>query len=68
MEHEHTLPHRRHELIVKIEPVDGRFEASIEEPAVEIPHFVMSGPPREYEEVVEEVVEALRAHLLRPAK
>jgi hypothetical protein len=68
MEHEHTLPHRRHELIVKIEPTDGRFEASIEEPGAKVPHFVMSGPPKEYGEVVEEIVDALREHLLSPGE
>ncbi len=68
MEHEHTLPHRRHELIVKITPVDGRFEASIEEPGVAAPHFVMSGPPKEYGEVVGEIVDALRDHLLSPGE
>lgn len=68
MEHEHTLPHRRHELIVRIEPSDGRFEASIEEPGVERPHFAMSGPPREYGEVVEELVAAIKAHLLSPGE
>ena len=64
MEHEHTLPHHSHELVVKITPVDGRFEASIEEPGAAVPHFVMSGPPMEYGEVVEEIVGALRDHLL----
>ncbi len=64
MEHEHTLPHRRHELIVKIEPADGLFEASIEETGLGAPHFVMSGPPMEYGPVVEEVIETLRRHLL----
>jgi hypothetical protein len=68
MEHEHTMPHRRHELIVRIEPADGRFEASIEEPGTERPHFVMSGPPREYREVVEELIDALKAHLLSPGE
>lgn len=68
MEHEHTLPHRPHELTVKIIPTDGRFEASIEEAGIAAPRFVMSGPPREYEEVVDELVDALRDHLLRPAE
>jgi hypothetical protein len=39
------------------------YEASIEERGVETPHWTMSGPPQRYEEVVEEVVEALRRHL-----
>jgi hypothetical protein len=68
MEHEHTLSHHRHELVVKITPVDGRFEASIEEPGVDVPHYVMSGPPKEYREVVEEIIDALREHLLRPGE
>lgn len=68
MEHEHTLPHRDHQLIVRIKTADGRFEASIEEPGTDRPHFAMSGPPREYGEVVEELVEALRAHLLSPGE
>jgi hypothetical protein len=68
MEHEHTLSHQRHELVVKIKPVDGRFEASIEEPGIDVPHYVMSGPPKEYGEVVEEIVDALREHLLRPGE
>jgi hypothetical protein len=68
MQHEHTLPHREHELIVRIKTADGRFEASVEEPGTEVPHFVMSGPPREYGEVVDELVDALRDHLLSPGE
>jgi hypothetical protein len=68
MEHEHTLPHRHHELTVKIQPANGLFEASIEESGVGAPHFVMSGPPGEYGEVVEEVIDTLRRHLLEPGE
>lgn len=64
MEHEHTLSHRRHALTVRIEPSNGLFEASIEEAGAAAPHFVMSGPPSEYGEAVEEVIDVLRRHLL----
>jgi hypothetical protein len=56
---------KTHELIVRIVPAEdpNMYEASIEERGVETPHWTMSGPPQRYEEVVEEVVEALRRHL-----
>jgi hypothetical protein len=53
-----------HRLLVAIEDADGLFECSIEEPDAETPRFVMRGPPREYRDAVEELVESLRAHLL----
>lgn len=55
---------KRHELTVRIEPVDDRFEASIEEPWVEVPHWTISGPILRYEEAVDEVADALKRHLL----
>lgn len=60
--------HRSHRLVVVIEPVDGLFEGRIEEPAAERPHFSMAGPPRPYEEVVEELLDALRRHLTSPGE
>lgn len=69
MRHEHSQPHRAHHLVVRIEPADGEFEASIREADSEAtPHFVMSGPPASYAEVVDELVEALRRHLLEPGE
>jgi hypothetical protein len=49
---------------VRLEPVDGRFSCLIEEPGLEEPHYVMSGPPLPYEEAVEDLVRALKEHLL----
>lgn len=56
---------KAHELIVRILPTEdpNLYEASIEEQGVEAPHWTMSGPPQRYEDVVEEVAEALRRHL-----
>jgi hypothetical protein len=68
MRHERTSPHRGHRLVVRIEPKDGLFEASITEPDSEVPHWVMSGPPLTYEEVVEEVLRALGEHLRAPGE
>jgi hypothetical protein len=53
---------------VAIEPADGLFEARIEDPGTERLHFAMAGPPRPYGEAVEEVLEALRRHLLSPGE
>ena len=53
-----------HKLTVRIDRVDGRFEASIEEGGIEQPHWTMSGPVVRYEEAVDEVTEALKRHLL----
>ena len=68
MEHEREATHRPQRLLVAIELVDGLFEARIEEPGTERPHFEMAGPPRPYGEVVEEVLDALRRHLLSPGE
>ena len=68
MEHERAVEHRAHRLVVAIEPVDGLFEGRIEEPGVERPHFSMAGPPRPYDEVVEELLDALRRHLTSPGE
>jgi hypothetical protein len=68
MEHEHSSEHRRHELVVRIEPVDGLFEGSVMEADTGRVHFAMSGPPRPYGEVVDELLEALRRHLLSPGE
>ena len=59
-----SAEHKAHLLTARIEPVDGRFSCLIEEPALEEPHYVMSGPPLPYEEAVEDLVRALREHLL----
>lgn len=56
--------HRSHRLTVRIEAVDSRFSCLIEEPGLEEPHYVMSGPPLPYEEAVEELARALKEHLL----
>lgn len=53
-----------HTLTVRIDPVDDRFEASIEEAGVDRPHWTMAGPAVRYEDAVAEVVEALKRHLL----
>lgn len=53
-----------HTLTVRIDPVDNRFEASIEEAGVKAPHWTMAGPAVGYEEAVEEIAEALKRHLL----
>ena len=37
--------HEAHQLVVRIEPVDSRFSCLIEEPGLDEPHYVMSGPP-----------------------
>ena len=68
MRHEETRPHRTHRLVVRIEPKDGLFEASIAEPDAESPHWVMSGPPLGYDEVVDEVLQALERHLRSPGE
>ena len=68
MRHERTSPHRTHKLVVRIEPKNGLFEASIAEPDAEAPHWVMSGPPLPYDEVVDEVVQALERHLRSPGE
>jgi hypothetical protein len=68
MEYQRAANHRSHELIVRIDAVDGLFEARIEEPGTGYSHFTMSGPPRPYGEVVEEMLEALRRHLLSPGE
>jgi hypothetical protein len=68
MEHEQASEHRAHRLLLAIEPVNGLFEARIEEPDTGLPHFTMAGPPRPYGEVVEEVLDALRRHLLSPGE
>jgi hypothetical protein len=54
--------------MVRIEPVDGLFEASIAEPDAEAPHWVMSGPPLPYDEVVDQVLQALDRHLRSPGE
>jgi hypothetical protein len=56
--------HKAHRLVARIEPVDGRFSCLIEEPGREEPHYVMSGPPLPYEEAVDDLVRALKEHLL----
>jgi len=56
--------HMAHRLVVRLESVDGRFSCLIEEPGLEAPHYVMSGPPLPYEEAVDDLVRALREHLL----
>jgi hypothetical protein len=56
--------HAAHRLVVRIEPVDGRFSCLIEEPGLKDPHYVMSGPPLQYEEAVDDLARALREHLL----
>ncbi len=68
MEREHATEHRHHELVVRIDRADGLFEASILEPNTGRVHFAMSGPPRPYEEVVDELLDALRRHLLSPGE
>jgi hypothetical protein len=68
MRQERTSPHRAHRLVVRIEPKDGLFEASISEPDSEAPHWVMSGPPLTYDEVVDEVLQALERHLRSPGE
>jgi hypothetical protein len=56
--------HEAHQLVVRIEPVDSRFSCLIEEPGLEEPHYVMSGPPLSYDEAVDDLVRALKEHLL----
>jgi hypothetical protein len=56
--------HKAHRLTVLLEPVDGRFSCLIEEPGLEEPHYVMSGPPLPYEQAVDDLVRALKEHLL----
>lgn len=68
MRHERTEQHRRHHLVVRIEPSGEMFEASIAEPDTDKPHWVMSGPPLPYEEVVDEVLQALERHLRSPGE
>lgn len=58
---EREKPHR---LVVSLEPIDSRFSCLIEEPGLEEPHYVMSGPPLPYEEAVDDLVHALKEHLL----
>jgi len=55
---------KAHNLVVRIEPVDGRFSCMIEEPGVPEPHYMMSGPPLPYDEAVEDLTRALTEHLL----
>ena len=54
--------HKAHRLTVRLAPADGRF--LIEEPGLEEPHHVMSGPPLPYEEAVEDLARALKQHML----
>jgi len=68
MRQERTEAHKRHRLVVRIDPADGLFEASIAEPDTDKPHWVMSGPPLSYDEVVEEVLQALERHLRSPGE
>jgi hypothetical protein len=68
MSHQHAREHRTHRLLVRIEPTDGLFEASIEEPGAGGPHWVMSGPPRTYDEVVGEILAALEHHVRKPGE
>lgn len=68
MRHERTAKHRTHRLVIHIEQADGLFEASIEEPDGGKPHWTMSGPPLPYDEVVDEVIEALGRHLRSPGE
>lgn len=68
MRHDRTEQHKRHHLVVRIEPADGLFEASIAEPDTDTPHWVMSGPPLAYDEVVDEVLQALERHLRSPGE
>jgi hypothetical protein len=56
--------HKAHRLTVRLEPVGGRFSCLIEEPGLEEPHYAMSSPPLPYEEAVEDLVRALKEHLL----
>jgi hypothetical protein len=55
---------KAHSLMVRIEPVDGRFSCMIEEPGAQEPHYVMSGPPLPYDEAVDDLTRALKEHLL----
>jgi hypothetical protein len=68
MRHERTSEHRTHRLVVRIEPADGLFEASIAEADGGTPHWTMSGPPLPYDEVVDEVLQALERHLRSPGE
>lgn len=68
MRHERSSPHRTHRLVVRIDPADGLFEASITEPDADTPHWVMSGPPLPYDEVVDQVLQALERHLRSPGE
>ena len=62
------MPHEPHQLSVRIEASedDDLYRGSIVEEETGLVHFAMSGPARPYREVVEEVLEALRRHLLAP--
>jgi hypothetical protein len=68
MRHERTSQHRTHQLVVRIDPADGLFEASISEADRGTPHWTMSGPPLPYDEVVDEVLQALDRHLRSPGE
>ena len=60
--------HRPHQLTVKIESAGegDLYRGSIQEEETGIVHFAMSGPARPYREVVDEVLDALRRHLIAP--
>jgi len=65
---ERTSEHRTHRVVIRIDRADGLFEASITEADGGTPHWTMSGPPLPFDEVVDEVLQALERHLRTPGE